>query len=76
MFSEEAIEKLNKEDYEFYDKRSTLEMAEDTLGIKIIPDEKKIYSCEFCDKLWYYEENKDEDKESSELVFNYVAKDN
>lgn len=76
MFSEEAIEKLNKEDYEFYDKRSTLEMAEDTLGIKIIPDEKKIYSCSFCDKLWYYEENKDEDKESSELVFNYVAKDN
>lgn len=76
MFSEEAIEKLSKEDYEFYDARSTLEMAEDTYGIKIIPDEKKLYNCSFCDKLWYYEENNDEEIQNNELIFNYVAKDN
>ena len=76
MFSNEAIEKLNKWDYKFYDNRSLLEMAEEALGVKIIPEEKKEYNCAFCDKVWYYEPSENEDWKSNDLVFNYIAKDN
>jgi hypothetical protein len=75
MFSEEAIEKLTNEDYEFEDNRTLLEIAEETLGVKVIPDEKKEYDCSFCNKLWYYTPSENEE-ESNELIFNYVAEDN
>ena len=81
MFPEEAIEMLTNENYKFEDERTLLEMAEESFGVKVIPEEKKIYSCSFCDKLWYYEENQDEENkdevwEDNELLFNYVANDN
>jgi hypothetical protein len=61
IFSEEAIEKLTKEDYEFEDERTLLEMAEKSLSITVIPEEKEKFNCPFCDKLWYYEPLEDED---------------
>lgn len=76
IFSEEAIEKLTKEDYKFEDERTLLEMAEESLGTTVIPEEKEKFDCPFCDKLWYYEPLEDEDWKSNDLVFNYVSKDN
>lgn len=76
IFSEEAIEKLTKEDYEFEDDRTLLEMAEETLKVKVIPEEKEEFDCSFCNKVWYYAPSEDEDWNSNELVFNYVAEDN
>lgn len=76
MFSEEAIEKLTNEDYEFEDDRTLLEMAEETLKVKVIPEEKEEFDCSFCNKVWYYTPSEDEDWNSNELVFNYVAEDN
>lgn len=76
MFSEEAIEKLTKEDYVFEDGRTLLEMAEESLEVKVIPEEKEEFDCSFCNKVWYYAPSEDEDWNSNELVFNYVAEDN
>ena len=76
MFSEEAAKKLFDENYSYQDNRSLLEMAEEYYWVTIIPTEKKEYSCAFCDKLWYFEENNDDSKQFNELVFNYVSENN
>lgn len=76
MFSEEAIDRLYSWNYEFWDWRTLLEMAEEYFGVTIIPETENNFECKFCDKLWYYEPLQNEDGKSNDLIFNYVSEDN
>ena len=79
MFSDEAIDRLYNWNYEFWDGRTLLEIAEEYFGVTIIPETENNFECTFCDKLRYYNRTPEADEklnQTNDLYFDYITKDN
>jgi len=54
-------------------------MAEEYFGVKIIPEPKNNFECNFCDKIRYYNrtpENDEKLNQTNDSYSNYTTKDN
>jgi hypothetical protein len=79
MFSDEAYNIRKDGKYEFKNDKPLLEMAEEYFGLTIVPETKNNFECKFCDKLRYYNPTPEDDellRETNELYYNYISKDN
>lgn len=79
MFSDEAIDILYNWNFRFLDGRTLLEMAEEYFGVKIIPEPKNNFECNFCDKIRYYNRTPEDDEklnQTNDSYSNYTTKDN
>lgn len=76
MFSDKAYKIRKNAKYAFINDKALLEQAEEHFGVKIIPENRNNFECNFCDKLRYYEPSETEDWKGNDLIFNYITEDN